>query len=1577
LAVTAGSGLSSVKQAALERLLRGDGVVRDPAPIRPRPADAIVPISAEQEHVWLHAGMAADVPLYNEAITIHRRGACDPALLAASFNEVLRRHEIWRTDFQVRGCGIVQRVHGGLSVHLPLIDLTTLPPQERDAAAVRIAAADARLPFDLSQAPLLRGRIVKLGEAEHRLYLTLHHIIFDGVSLYRVLLPTLAAVYADLAAGYSAATAGPKAPALQYGDYVLWRAEQLEGDAVARQLAYWSNTLAGELPEVRLPVDHPPPRLPMHRGGMETFALSAEFTERLKKVSLQLGVTLYCVLLTSFEALLFRYTGQTDLVVGGVADMRRHRALEPLMGYFLNTLPIRTRPASGMSFRDYASQTSAAVLGMLDGCDAPFSRLLRALQPRRYATAHPLFQVLFSIQPPAPQFAEGWDLTQMDVSVGLAKFDLYLELEERPEGLIGRFLYSTDLFEPPTILRMVDHWCTIIEAAAADPDCALRRLPLMTPTEVAQIGSFNDTAHEVPAATLPDLLEAQVARSPAAAALVFGEESVSYAELDARANRLARHLADQGIGPEGLVALALPRSIEMVVALLAVLKSGAAYLPLDPDDPPQRLAFMLTDSGAARLVATSKTLTGLEGMNTTLPLALRLDDPDLQRHLAALPSHALTDAERAAPLNPDNLAYLIYTSGSTGAPKGAANTHVGAVNRLAWMQDALQLSSEDRVLQKTPWTFDVSVWEFLLPLLYGATLVVARPQGHKDPHYLAEIIQAQRITILHFVPSMLAAFLEAAELERCSTVRHIVSSGEALGGTLCNHCLAKLPRAVLWNLYGPTEASIDVTCWCCCAEADNHDSPIGRPIWNTQLYVLDASLSPVPVGVSGELYIAGVGLARGYAGRPGLTAERFLACPFGPPGARMYRTGDLARWRADGTVDFLGRADDQIKIRGFRVEPGEIEAVLLTLPTIAQARVQPRSIAGETRLIAYLVPRSGEALPATPALRQELEARLPNYMVPAAFVGLSALPLTPNGKLDRKQLPPPDQPAPGKVQPVTKTERRLAEIWKDLLGLDEIETTADFFVLGGDSLLAMRLLTIVEAEFGRRISPAALFQSPTIKSLALAVESSEARIPAALVCSLPPVAKPGGAKFDARDATTLRLVRSACGVSRGVVVGMPGLGGHAAGIGVIAANTLQDYDVWTFAVETGGRRLTEDEAWLACAREIADRLMAEDGLSPRAIIGVSFGGFMGWLVERFVVAAGGKATPIINFDGGAQHVRNKDWQERIGRALPAIVPLEATRMLLLHGRLPGKFTLAERPKAEWTQAGVTLERLSYRTIAHHDVILPAAIAAGRDALAAYIETGRVGPARRSDGLDFDTMGGALFRMLDDASPPTAAAVSACVDGKPLPDDGTVYGALLFLAVASGDAEMALELARRIKADAPLFRGATYAEVALLSELGRQNEASAVAEAWCFVHPEGRKMRERAHQARQQSAPWGSVDGLVVGSDPSLDFAATFIPLPLRGHIDYVGADLIAGWAQNPLQPEVPVCLEVVVDGMVVAQTLADCHRPDLLAAGLGSGRHGFSVRVPFALTKRQQQSATVRRPSDHVSLAWTAAPFTA
>ena len=1059
--------LPDAKRRLLEKMLSGGAARKKQAEgVTKRAASDRVPISLEQQNVWLHSAMAPSQPLYNEPITIHRRGSFDLALMEKSFNEVLRRHEAWRTSFQTVDGEVAPVVRDDLHVHLPLVDLTGLPAAEREVEALRLATLDAHTPIDLAARPLFRARVFKIAADDHRLHLTLHHIIFDGVSIYRIVVPELSAIYDAYAAGR---TPQLDPPGLQYGDYAVWRERQMTAGPLAKQMDYWRQNLRGPLPVLQLPFDRPRPSLPSYRGSMETFSLSGPLTEALKTFSRKEGLTLYMTLLAAFKALLHRYSGQEDIIIGGVTDTRRRPELQKVVGYFLNSLVLRSKPQGRLRFRDYLAQVGDAVVGALSASDVPFDRIVRDIQPKRELSAHPLFQVLFSVEPPAPVFADGWDLTQMDVTVGASKFDLYLELDERPEGMIGRFLYSTELFDAPTIRRMIEHWRTVLEAVVADPDCLLERLPLLTPGESEQLlTKWNDTAAEIPRATIHQLFEDQAARSPHATAVEGGGKSLNYLELNRKANALANRLRGEGATTGTLVAICVERSVEMLVGLLAILKTGAAYLPLDPGFPPQRLAMILQDAQPALLLTQPSLLDSLPKSDVKIVLC---DDGNSGAAIGPKvpPTH----------LSGDDLAYVIYTSGSTGKPKGVEIQQRAAVNLLSSMRQKPGCGANDALLAVTTLSFDIAALELFTPLLSGGRVIVASQDDVADPARLARLIERSGATIMQATPATWRALIEAGWTGKKGL--KILCGGELLPRELADRLLDRAGE--VWNMYGPTETTV----WSTIHQVarGTRSVPIGRPIANTRIYILDAQNNLVPVGVTGELCIGGQGVARGYHKRDELTRERFVRIA-AAPGERIYRTGDLARYRTDGTIECFGRNDQQVKIRGFRIELEEIEAAMARHSALAAVALKAwPDASGELGLCAYMVSRA-EPAPDVAELRQFLRQSLPDSMIPSRYVWLPALPMTPNAKVDRKALPEPGQSTPrlAFVAPHSELERKLADVWKNILQVESISATDDFFNLGGHSLLFARLVRRIEEAFGVRLSMSAAFQASTLQAMA-------------------------------------------------------------------------------------------------------------------------------------------------------------------------------------------------------------------------------------------------------------------------------------------------------------------------------------------------------------------------------------------------------------------------------------------------------------------------------------------------------------
>ncbi|WP_028447472.1 non-ribosomal peptide synthetase [Chitinimonas koreensis] len=1097
-------------------------------------ADEAVPLSYAQRRLWFLDRLDGPSATYNIPLALRLDGELDPAALAAALADVVARHESLRTLFRDRD--------GQPYQHILPPDAAAIALERRDIAAAGLDDAllqDAVRPFDLEHALPLRATLYRLAADRHVLLLVLHHIAGDGWSIVPLA--------DDLGAAYGARRDG-RAPAwaplpVQYADYTLWQRELLGDPAdpasrMAEQLGYWRQALAG-LPELTaLPLDRPRPAVAGHQGDSLRFPLDPALYQGLQALARAHRVTLFMLLQAALATLLARLGGGDDIALGSPIAGRTDDSLHALVGYFANTLVLRTDTGGDPTFAQLLARVRAGNLAAYRHQDLPFDRLVEQLSPARSLAHHPLFQVMLVLQNnvEAGFSLPGLQAEPLPLLLPIAKFDLTFNLfERRRSGQLDCIVeYATELFDRAGVERIAGRLVRLLHAVAAAPQTRLSALPLLDPAERALIvDGWNDTATVYPAdGAIHRLFERQARQHPDRVALVFEHRRLSYGELNARANRLAHWLAARGAGPDARVALCLERSVEMVVALLAVLKAGGAYVPLDPDQPAERRAGMLADAAAVVLL----TQRHLQAGCPAAPAVFCLDDDDAAAALAAQPDH-----DPAPALRPGNLAYVIYTSGSTGRPKGVGVDHAGILNRLQWMQAAYRLDADDRVLQKTPYGFDVSVWEFFWPLAYGARLVLARPGGQQEPAYLAGLMAEQAITTVHFVPPMLEVFLASVEPEACRSLRRVVCSGQALPPELQRRFFAALPGVALHNLYGPTEASVDVTAWTCRADAGLACVPIGRPIANIRIHILDAHLNPVPAGVAGELHIAGVGLARGYLGRPDLTAAAFIPDPFGAePGARMYRSGDLARYLADGSIEYLGRLDHQLKLRGFRIEPGEIEAALAALPAVREALVMTHGNVGggdvgggDAGLVAYLVPAdAADAVPPAAELRRLLAQRLPDYMVPAHFIVLERLPLTPNGKVDRKALPAPGrQGGQDDLAPRDATEAMLAQIWRELLGLERVGVRDDFFALGGHSLLAVAVVERLRRA-GLAAEVRTLFAHPTIEGLAAALGAGFA------AAAVPPNRIPADAQAITPDM--LPLVALTAEAIAAIVAAVPG-----------------------------------------------------------------------------------------------------------------------------------------------------------------------------------------------------------------------------------------------------------------------------------------------------------------------------------------------------------------------------------------------------------------------------------------------------
>ncbi|WP_240940804.1 non-ribosomal peptide synthetase, partial [Planosporangium flavigriseum] len=1063
--------------ARLAELVPDASQARHDDAIVPAPREQAIPLSATQRRLWFLDDLTDGGTEYNTGFGLRLSGALDLDALRAALDGLAARHESLRTTFaDVDGRG-VQVIADAGEIPLRIVELST-----QDEAALNDALADElSRPFDLRRAPLTRAALVRLAEDEHVLLLCQHHIVTDGWSV-RLLVDELAELYAAAVRG---TTAELPAPTIQYPDFAVWQRERLAGPAaaehLAEHLAYWRHKLAN-LPVLELPTDRPRPRFRTTAGAIHRRDLPADLVTRLMAVAQERDATLFMTLAAAVQVLLARYSNSDDIALGTVTSGRNRAELESLVGFFVNTVVLRASVDGSQTFGDFMADVRETVLEAFAHDEVPFDRLVEELQPERDPSRTPLVQALVVLQNAMvrPRQAGGLRIAEQDLPRPAARFDLVVEFLPRDGGLNLAIEYNTDLFDATTIERLAGHLHVLLAAIAADPDRPVAALPLLTPAERQRVlVEWNDTARPVPSTVLPALFEAQAARTPDATAVVHDGAALSYAELNARANRLAHVLVERGAGPERFVALALPRSPDLIVALLAVLKSGAAYLPIDPSYPAERIAFMLGDARPALVLTTS-------GASDSVPDVpgvdrLLLDRTDTAGHPAGNLTNAdLTDADRAGPLSSAHPAYVIYTSGSTGRPKGVVVTHQTVVNLAAWAARDFGASGLAHVVASTSLNFDVSVFEILCPLLAGGSIEIV-------PDVLALAEHATTASLVSGVPSAFSQVLAQGAL--AFTADTVVLAGEALPAHTVGDLRAALPGSRIANIYGPTEATVYATAWYSDAGHPDRTPPIGRPIDNTRAYVLDAARRPVPVGVPGELYLGGRGLARGYLGRPGLTAQRFVADPFADlyeeSGARMYRTGDIVRWNPDGDLEYLGRVDHQVKIRGFRIELGEVESALRKHAGVAEAVVVDRQEAsGHKRLVAYVVPAPGSAVDVG-ALRGFLGESLPDYMVPSAFVTLEALPLNPNGKLDRRALPAPSfSAATGYVAPRTEAERVLAGIWAEALGVERVGVEDNFFELGGDSILSIQVVSRARPA-GLRLSSKDIFLHQTIASLAV------------------------------------------------------------------------------------------------------------------------------------------------------------------------------------------------------------------------------------------------------------------------------------------------------------------------------------------------------------------------------------------------------------------------------------------------------------------------------------------------------------
>ncbi len=1091
------------------------------------PRDRDLPLSFAQKRLWFLDRLEPGCAFYNVPAALRLRGGLDADALRRALNEIVGRHETLRTSIKTVMGEPVQVIAEVIELALPVVDLRALPAGEREAEALRLARDDARTPFDLERGPLVRASLLRLAADDHVLLLMTHHIVSDGWSM-NVFLRELAHFYGAFSEGRSSCLPRPE---VQYADFAAWQTRWLQGEVLREQIEYWKGRLAGAPVVLELPADRLRPPVQTYRGARRTFDLPKDLGAALRDLGRREGVTLFMTLLAGFQSLLFRYTGQEQMLVGSPIAGRNRIETEGLIGFFVNTLVLRGDLSGDPSFRELLARTREAALGAYAHQDLPFEKLVEAVQPERDLGRAPLFQVMFALQPPSADVPDlpGLTMEFMDLDSGTSQFDLTLSITDDGEGLLGSFEYSTDLFDEARIGRMADHLETILRGVAADPGLRVSRLPLLPKAERDLIlvkWSGAEAAEAAGQAGLParmaaggestvlDRFEDVAARAPDAPAAIFDDERLTYGDLDRRAARLARHLRRLGVGAGQPVAICMARSLDLVVGILGIMKAGGAYVPLDPGYPRERLDFVMQDTRAPVLLTHERLVSSLHLR------APRIVCLDAQAEVAQI----IRETEGPLDLRPagGDPAYVIYTSGSTGRPKGVLVTHGNLAHSTAARLNVYREPVSSFLLLPSV-AFDSSVAGIFWTLCTGGTLDLPRENFHEDPERLPDLIVRRRVSHWLSVPSLYGYLLEQARPEDLVSLRVVIVAGETCPPELVSMHRDRLPDTCLFNEYGPTEATVWSAVYECAGPAGDGGNardgmedrsrsvPIGRPIPGARIYLLDREMEPVPIGVPGELFVGGAGVARGYLHRPGLSAEVFPPDPWShDPGARLYRTGDLARFLPDGNLEFLGRADDQVKVRGYRIEPGEIEAVLGEHTYIQESAVVVQEpTPGDRRLVAFVVPEPGEVV-LTGDLRAFLKRKLPPYMVPSAIVPLDALPRTPNGKVDRCALqampvvragqaapqpagrllaqtgrdPARGRGAPAFAPPRDDVERRLAAIWEEVLNVRPIGVDESFFDLGGHSLLTVRLMARVEGEFGKRLPLPLLFRGGTIAALA-------------------------------------------------------------------------------------------------------------------------------------------------------------------------------------------------------------------------------------------------------------------------------------------------------------------------------------------------------------------------------------------------------------------------------------------------------------------------------------------------------------
>ncbi|RCJ27418.1 non-ribosomal peptide synthetase [Nostoc sp. ATCC 43529] len=1094
------SNLSLAKKALLEKW-KGGKFQADTIP--KRHISNNIPLSFSQQRLWFIDQLYHGSSFYNIPIAFHIKGELDITSLEQSLNEILKRHEIWRTRFKLINGEPVQEIAPDLNWDLPIINLEHLSNQNWESEVKHLVAKEATKPFNLAKGLLVRATLLRLNKQEHVLLVTMHHIITDGWSC-GVFLRELSTLYAAFSTNKPSPL--PELP-IQYADFAIWQRDRIQGEFLATKLKYWKQQLSGELPVLQLPADRPRPTVTTFAGAKQYFTFSADLTNALKQLSQREDATLFMSLLAAFNILLYRYTDQEDILIGSPIANRNRAELEGMLGLFVNTLVLRNNLSGNPTFQEFLHRVRQVTLDAYAHQDLPFEMIVEELQPERDLNRNPLYEVMFVLQntPTNVQEVSGLTLRTLDFDSGTSQLDIFLSMFESQDGLTGCLEYNTDIFDATTISKFINNYQNLLENIIANPQQRICELSPLAPAEQEQLlFNFNQTSAEYKDVCLHELFEQQVEVSPNSIALIHQSDKLTYRQLNYQVNQVANYLQKQGVTKETLVAICLERSIDIVVGILAILKAGGVYIPLDPSYPVERLNFMLSDSQASILISHKQILEKLSlSSHKIVCLDIHKDEISQQS-----PENPINISK------PEHLAYIIYTSGSTGTPKGVLGTHRGTVNGLHWLWKTYPSTPQEVYCQKTAISFVDSVWEIFAPLLQGIPTVIINNATLLDPQLFIEALAHHKVTRIILVPSLLRLLLDNYHhlTKKLSQLKLWITSGEALSINLAKTFQELMPFAKLINLYGSSEVSANATYYDTSLLQDQANTvPIGRPINNTQAYVLNPNLQPTPLGVVGELYIGGDGLARGYLHRPELTQERFIDNPF-IPGTKLYKTGDLVRYLSDGNLEYLGRDDEQIKIRGFRVELGEIATIIIQHPDVRDAVVIAVNDTEENQtLIAYIVTDKQDiAVQLLPYLQQ----KLPNYMLPSAFVVLDALPLTPNGKVDKRSLPTNEfiRPNTNKtlIAPRNFTELSLVKLWENLLNTTPIGVTDNFFNLGGHSFLAVRLMAQIQDRFGHNLSLSTLFENPTIEKLAaivsqpfrkssnspvVAINSSDSKIP--------------------------------------------------------------------------------------------------------------------------------------------------------------------------------------------------------------------------------------------------------------------------------------------------------------------------------------------------------------------------------------------------------------------------------------------------------------------------------------------------